>query len=110
MTNTDSALAGPLSPGELSPDGWYRWDGVAWVDRRVYFGRQIAAVQAKGYSLIAQDDRMAKLRRNQKPALPVVAHLLLTVFTLGLWLLVWVPVAVIDSLRSHEGDFVTLEV
>lgn len=116
MTNMDtpqvsSPPARAPAPGELSPEGWHRWDSVegTWVDRRVYFNRRVAFYQARGYSVMAMDDRMAKLFKNHPSAVPLWAHILLTFITFGLWLPIWLIIAVVES-TGHKDDFVTLEV
>lgn len=109
MNDTQAPQVGAPALGDLSPDGWYRWDSDGWIDRRIYFNRQVAAYQGRGYRLVAMDDRMAKLGKFQGPAIPLWANLLLTVITVGLWLPVWLLIELIDSF-GHKNGSVTLHI
>lgn len=63
--------------------------------RKQQLSNMVAMEVARGWRVESQTDTMAVVVRGKKPN--HILHLLLTVFTLGLWLPVWLIVAMVSG-------------
>lgn len=107
-------------PSKQTPEGWYQdpnspsqqryWDGSAWTDRtqggegsvnttrksaderKAMLAHQIQGASARGMRVESQSDFQAVLVKGQ----PVnhVLHAIITIFSCGLWGIVWIALAV----------------
>jgi hypothetical protein len=62
------------------------------VDGRRNLANAVAGRVATGYRVESQTDMQAVLVKGKKPN--HILHLILTLVTAGLWLLVWIPLAI----------------
>lgn len=63
--------------------------------RKQQLANMVATEVARGWRVESQTDTMAVVVRGKKPN--HILHLLLTVFTVGLWLPVWLLVAIVSG-------------
>ena len=85
------------------PPGWYPfptepttqryWDGSAWTKTNAEkLDAKITALTIQGYRVEFRSDTQAVMVKGKRPN--HVLHLLLTIFTLGLWGIVWIILAI----------------
>jgi hypothetical protein len=101
-------VEGSVAPVEAqSPAGWYDdpedgsrkrwWTGSEWptqlsdAERREALDQRVAWWVSRGWSVQSRTDTQAVLATGHRPN--HLLHLILSVLTLGLWLLVWIFVA-----------------
>ena len=106
------SAAGEPQQGAVAPaPGWYPyppepstqryWDGQAWaLSQAEKFDKRINSYLLLGYRLESRTDTRATVVKGKRPN--HVLHLLLTVFTLGVWAIVWI----ILSITMHEKRIV----
>jgi hypothetical protein len=67
------------------------------IDGRRNLANAVAGKVAAGYRVESQTDMQSILVKGKKPN--HILHLILTVVTVGLWLFVWIPVAIFQKER-----------
>ena len=98
------SAAGEPQQGAVAPaPGWYPyppepstqryWDGQAWaLSQAEKFDKRINSYLLLGYRLESRTDTRATVVKGKRPN--HVLHLLLTVFTLGVWAIVWIILSI----------------
>jgi hypothetical protein len=94
--------ASRVYPAQQAAPGWYVlqpgtecwWDGYRWT---------VHVRPVSAYSVIPDARRGQKAVTYSRVPTSHAFHLLMTLLTCGLWLMVWIPMIIINSLRRQRS-------